>query len=230
LLRLVYALEAINWQVWYDVSLSMWVLCIETSTPRGGWAFFYDGVLQWGGEMAVGPRHSQVLATQIAEAFDHLHLRPSELGLIGVGIGPGSYTGTRMGATLAMTLAYATGRPIAPVCSLLAWHEPGCAALVDARGGGVYGLKDGAPVMRLPVDELPRFLEGVERVITPESEPLFAKLPAEFPLTERGPDMQEFYRTALHTPAIKPSQLELIYQPIADFSSLRQTETAVYAE
>jgi len=81
---------------------------------------------------------------------------------VAVSIGPGSFTGLRIGLALAKGLAYAGGVPLVPVPTLeaLAWAaggEPGasvCAA-IDARKGEIYAARfaiatDGAPLRQTP--------------------------------------------------------------------------------
>jgi tRNA threonylcarbamoyl adenosine modification protein YeaZ len=63
---------------------------------------------------------------------------------VAVGIGPGSYTGIRVGVALAKALAFGWSVPLLSFCSLktfLPSHEGPFAILVDARMGGVYAQK-----------------------------------------------------------------------------------------
>lgn len=85
------------------------------------------------------------------------------IGLVAVGIGPGSFTGVRIGVATARALAQARGLPVAGVtttAALLAGIEPaehGRLAVVDARRGEVFAACDlgsgpGAPVVDDPTD------------------------------------------------------------------------------
>jgi tRNA threonylcarbamoyl adenosine modification protein YeaZ len=73
------------------------------------------------------------------------NLSPGDLSLIAVGRGPGSFTGIRLGMSLALGLSLAAEVPVWPVCSLmaLAMNVPTPDAfvmpLIDARKGEVYG-------------------------------------------------------------------------------------------
>jgi len=68
----------------------------------------------------------------------------ASLEYIAVGMGPGSYTGTRVGATVAKTLSFALNIPIAPFCSLLSFlpdREGLFGCLMPAKSGNCYLLK-----------------------------------------------------------------------------------------
>lgn len=67
-----------------------------------------------------------------------------ELDFVASGIGPGSYTGMRVGAMIAKTFAYALQKPLVGVCSLRGLRPSSqgpFAALIDARISGAYMLK-----------------------------------------------------------------------------------------
>lgn len=57
-------------------------------------------------------RHGSLLLDQIAEVLERAHVDRRALAAIGVGTGPGSFTGLRVGLATAKTLAYALGVPI----------------------------------------------------------------------------------------------------------------------
>ncbi len=89
-------------------------------------------------------------------------LSPADLSLIAVGRGPGSFTGIRLGMSLALGISLGAGIPVWPVCSLmvLAMNVPTPESLVmpllDARKSEVYGalfrMRSGYPeVLLAPV-------------------------------------------------------------------------------
>lgn len=100
-----------------------------------------------------GHRHDDSLLTLVDAALTRQALRVEDIALVGVGVGPGSFTGVRVGMATALGLGLATGAPVWPVDSLaaLAMHAAGVAAVApdgerqpvimsmfDARKGEVY--------------------------------------------------------------------------------------------
>src|SRR5213083_428247 len=115
----------------------MLILAFDTATDVATSALVSDGEV-------LGERTSR--AVTVLEDVDALlrqagaHTR--ELDGIAVGIGPGSFTGVRIG--LATALALALGVPVAGVSTLdaLAAGAPGALPVVDAKRGEVFVLQD----------------------------------------------------------------------------------------
>ncbi len=111
-------------------------------------------------------------------------VRPDELAAIGVGLGPGSFTGLRIGLTAAKTLAYAVGCPLFTFDSLeaIAGNAPSEAlrvvAVGDAQRGDLFAAdftrdEPGGPLRRtaatrlVRADSWPATLEGGTHVLGP---------------------------------------------------------------
>ena len=87
-------------------------------------------------------------STQLMPAVDHVMQlagwKPADLERIAVAKGPGSYTGVRIGATIAKTLAWTLAIPLVPISSLkvIAGNCEGAAhklvPMIDARRGNCY--------------------------------------------------------------------------------------------
>ena len=91
-----------------------------------------------------GNTHSERLMPQIEKLFNVSGASPAGLDALAVSIGPGSFTGLRIGMTTAKTLAYAWKKPIVgvPTLEALAFGCPTglgwVSALLDAQKGRVY--------------------------------------------------------------------------------------------
>ena len=86
----------------------MLILAIETSGKEGSVAILEDGSLR--ARKSVPPTQTaRLLAPAMAEVLREVGAAPGQLQLIAVSIGPGSFTGLRVGLTTAKTLAYGVG-------------------------------------------------------------------------------------------------------------------------
>jgi tRNA threonylcarbamoyl adenosine modification protein YeaZ len=81
-----------------------------------------------------GRAHGELLAPQVARVFADAGHRPADLTAIVAGLGPGPFTGLRVGLVTAATMGQVLGVPTYGVCSLDALGHP--AALADGPGGG----------------------------------------------------------------------------------------------
>jgi tRNA threonylcarbamoyladenosine biosynthesis protein TsaB len=94
--------------------------------------------------------HQERLAPMAADVMAAVGLGFSDLGRIAVTIGPGSFTGLRVGLAFAKGLHLATEAPLAGIGTLAALAASAapnghCAGVIDARRGMVYlqAFKDG---------------------------------------------------------------------------------------
>jgi tRNA threonylcarbamoyladenosine biosynthesis protein TsaB len=99
--------------------------------------------------LASGPAHAAELMPAVAEVMERAELDFDDLEAIAVGVGPGTFTGLRIGIATARALAGASGLALRPVSSLAALAEGIDAELrlplIDARRGELFGaLHDSA--------------------------------------------------------------------------------------
>ncbi len=123
----------------------MKILAIETSTMLGGIAIVDDASgLIAETRMNVKSTHSERLMTEIDHVLKQSRLDMSQIDAFAVAIGPGSFTGLRIGLSTVKGFSYSTGKPIVSVPTLdaFAWNfsysrYPIC-TLLDARKKEVY--------------------------------------------------------------------------------------------
>lgn len=145
------------------------ILGFDTATPDTAVATWSDGSSM---ERLLGPDENDrpVHGTQLLGAIEEVVEASggwAEIGMIAVGLGPGSFTGLRIGISTARALAQSRSLPIAGVPStsaLLAGVSelPEAAdrrrlALIDARRGEVFAALDsgsgpGEPVVSPPTE------------------------------------------------------------------------------
>jgi tRNA threonylcarbamoyladenosine biosynthesis protein TsaB len=129
------------------------ILGFDTSTPAtSACVLRADGeafeVVPAAEELLGPPRHARDLLPRAAEVMERAGAGFADLDAIAVGVGPGTFTGLRIGIATARGLAHAHGLELRPVSSLAALaagiEAPLRLPLIDARRGEVFGaLHDG---------------------------------------------------------------------------------------
>ena len=121
----------------------MLVLALDTATPTlvAGLARWTpsDGV-QVLAERAVpsGTKHAELLAPAISGVLADAGLAMADVEAVVTGLGPGPFTGLRVGVVTAAALADARGLPVVGVCSLDAVGSGARTVVTDARRKEVY--------------------------------------------------------------------------------------------
>jgi len=89
------------------------------------------------------PAHASELMPAVADVMGRAEVGWGDLEAIAVGVGPGMFTGLRIGIATGRALATASGLPLRPVSSLAALaagiEAPLRLPLIDARRGEVFG-------------------------------------------------------------------------------------------
>lgn len=96
----------------------MTILNIETSGKICSVALTRYGALEMQLDDSEGMQHANRLAPFVERIMEELHRKEMKLDAVAVSIGPGSYTGLRIGLSLAKGLAFSLGVPLIGVSTL----------------------------------------------------------------------------------------------------------------
>jgi tRNA threonylcarbamoyladenosine biosynthesis protein TsaB len=118
------------------------ILCMETATEMCSVALFRDETLLGIKESAARNVHSAMLTTFIDELVTSSGIHFNDLDAVAVSMGPGSYTGLRIGVATAKGLCYALGRPLIAVPTLEAMAGGIRDALRVTRDSAVEALPE----------------------------------------------------------------------------------------
>jgi tRNA threonylcarbamoyladenosine biosynthesis protein TsaB len=123
----------------------MYILAADTTTPAGSVALLENEKLLAELNFEEGLTHSEKLLPAVDFLLHKFDLKARNIDGFAVAVGPGSFTGIRVGLSTFKSLAYASSKPVAPVTTLnaLAWklRLPQARLLcpvMDAKKGEVY--------------------------------------------------------------------------------------------
>src|ERR1700722_8624080 len=102
----------------------MFTLIIDTSTERGVVALAKGKDLVYTKELPFGLLNSRYLMTSIQTGFETLSLTPASLKAVAASVGPGSFTGIRVGAGVAKGIALGRNLPLIGFSSLSGFVSP----------------------------------------------------------------------------------------------------------
>jgi tRNA threonylcarbamoyladenosine biosynthesis protein TsaB len=127
----------------------MLILAFDTATSVATSALVDDGEV-------LGERVSraQTLLEDVDALLRQGGAHPRDVGRLALGIGPGSFTGVRIGLAVARGLALSLGLQGAGVATLdaLAAGAPGALPVIDAKRREVFTLVDGKPSVCAPAN------------------------------------------------------------------------------
>ncbi len=148
----------------------MILFCMDTSGPVAGVAIMEDGAVRYEAMAVNSFTHSQSILPMAEEAYLHTGLRVDQTDYFAVTVGPGSFTGVRIGVSTVKGLAHAAGKPCIAVDALEAMAagvSPFAGVICpiqDARAGQVYGAAfRGKTLDRLMEDRPVRLEEYLEK-------------------------------------------------------------------
>lgn len=142
----------------------MIILALDTSGPVAGVALWQDGRIRYEAMAVNKMTHSVSMLPMTEEALRRTEIKKEQLSLLAVTVGPGSFTGVRIGVSTIKGMSHALGIPCAAVDALEAtaagmdsFGDVIC-PIQDARVHQVYGaaFRKGERLtedMALPLDE-----------------------------------------------------------------------------
>lgn len=124
----------------------MLILAVDTNTPAASIALLENTRLLAEVGIEAGLSHSEKLLPAVDFILRSMGHDVRDLEGLALAVGPGSFTGIRIGMSTVKALAHATGCRIAPVSTLeaLAWKLRSASGrlicpLMDAKKGEIYG-------------------------------------------------------------------------------------------
>jgi tRNA threonylcarbamoyladenosine biosynthesis protein TsaB len=120
------------------------ILGVETSSPQVSCALGGDDGVLAAAAVDRGQRHAELLAPMIRQLCEAAQVTLAEVGAVAVGVGPGLFTGLRVGLATARALAFALEVPMVGVSSLDVVAFPArltdrtVVAVTDARRGELF--------------------------------------------------------------------------------------------
>jgi tRNA threonylcarbamoyl adenosine modification protein YeaZ len=223
-------------------------LLIETSTDRGLVALGTSKQILFQRELPAGANQSKFLMPCLKDALEFFG-ENAVLEAIGVGIGPGSYTGIRVGVAAAQALAYSWRLPLIGFSSLDGFIPTvpveRFASVIDARIAGTFVQKGAGGQGEVwlpqvcPLDQLGALLEGIEYLVTPHAGSLQRKLQPFYPagrwnFEETGPSASALFKVLESKVekgegAFPPERLNLLYllQTEAEREQLKRKNSTI---
>ena len=159
----------------------MLILAFESSAKPASAALVKDGQLLSQYMQCSALTHSRTLLPMAEDMLKNAELRLSDVDLIAVAHGPGSFTGIRIGVATVKGLAWAAEKPCVGVSTLeaMAWHGLAVGGYIcpvmDARRSQVYNalfkIENGRPVRM--TEDRPIALDELSKEVSALSAPVF---------------------------------------------------------
>ncbi|MDP8233118.1 MAG: tRNA (adenosine(37)-N6)-threonylcarbamoyltransferase complex dimerization subunit type 1 TsaB [Candidatus Zophobacter franzmannii] len=148
-------------------------LAIDTSSTSGSFAFAKDDEVIFEHYFKVKITHSETLLPNIDKALKSLGYKPSDINKLLICIGPGSFTGMRIGLATAKGISYGLKIPIVAYTSLeltaanLIGNKLPILSFIDARMKEVYTALYSSDMQELIKPSNCKPLEFLESINTP---------------------------------------------------------------
>lgn len=153
------------------------ILAIETSTLTGSVALLENDSLIGEITLSVSAQHSESLLPAIDQLLSQARVKSAEIDLYAVAVGPGSFTGLRIGIAAAQGLSLAHQKPLVGVSTLRGlamnaiFYSGIIVPVLNAFRGevyfGLYRARDGIPFeieadQVLPLEEFHRRMDSLK--------------------------------------------------------------------
>lgn len=204
----------------------MRMLSVGTSGRTATVALIADGgtILELAGDPT--HKHAETLLPLIERLFSQIGAGPGDMDLFCVNVGPGSFTGVRIGVSCVNAMAYALHKKIVPVDALRALcqcriDQPGrTLAALDAANGNAYGAlyENGRTLVEPSAVEAAAFLRqyGAGAVIVGDIGCQPPVYPSAGLVGEAAWGMQQLAADAVMPMYLRPSQAERLYKARAE--------------
>lgn len=152
----------------------MRLLAIDTSTMTGGIALMEDESLIAESRLNVKVTHSERLMKEIDHVLNQSFIKIDDIDVFAISLGPGSFTGLRVGLSTVKGLVYQSNKKIVSVSSLeaLAYSLPFCrypiCPMLDARKKEVYTsifLWDDSGLVNIMEEQVMRIDDLLSKII-----------------------------------------------------------------
>lgn len=143
------------------------ILCIETGTDICSVGLSKDGELISLRESDEGRDHAKRVGVFVDELLRENDVAPDELDAIAVGMGPGSYTGLRIGVSFAKGMCYGLQIPLVAVGSLDAL----AAVAIEDNEAGILDVENWDDAILCPMVDARR-MEVYTRLFNAQGEPV----------------------------------------------------------
>lgn len=200
------------------------ILAVTSSTAVVGVAAVSQGRVVASDEVVTDRRHAEVLAPMVASVLSEAGWAIGDLDRFAVDVGPGRFTGLRVGLATVRAMALAIDAPVVGVTSLeilAAEHEGAVVAVVDARRHEVFQQRfvDGEPVTVPcvgPASELVDQIEVGDTVIGDGADRYAEVYSAHRFMAGRDPQATTLARLASDRPGVPGHRVEPLYLRAAD--------------